>query len=84
MLALARDSAIIAGGGKYCDFDPEQVEEFISKAEARLALLSRDQYEKVLARLEFKNILDAYTARAPEGGCNAFKFTFERALKGLQ
>lgn len=84
LLAIARDTATIAGGGRYCGFDPEQVEEFIAKAEARLSVLARDDYEKVLARLEFKNLLDATSAREPAGGCAAFQPSFERALKSLQ
>ncbi|MBO6503255.1 MAG: hypothetical protein JJ850_15395 [Kordiimonadaceae bacterium] len=84
LLRLARDSAIIAGGGKYCRYDPDEIESFSARSEARLSVMARDDYEKVLARLEFKNMLDAYSAREPEGGCENFKSVFDRALKSIR
>lgn len=84
LLRVARDSAIIAGGGRYCKFDPDEIESFTARAEARLSVLARDDYEKVLARLEFKNNLDAFSARAPEGGCQAFKAIFDQALRSIR
>ncbi len=84
LLLIARDSAVIAGGGRYCKFDPDEVEALIARSEARLSLLARDDYEKVLARLEFKNILDAYSAKEPEGGCDNFQAVFEQAKRSLR
>lgn len=84
ILALARDSAIVAGGSKYCKFDDDLVEEYIAKAEARLSILAADEYEKVLARLEFKNLLDAYSVREPDLGCSEFLSVFERARRSIQ
>lgn len=84
LLQLARDSAIVAGGGRYCKFDPDEVEEFIAKAEARLSVLARDDYEKVLARLEFKNILDAYSVRAPSSSCAEFRAIFDQARRNIR
>lgn len=84
LLILARDSAIIAGGAKYCKLDPELIEDFIARTEARLSVLAKDEYEKVLARLEFKNILDTYTVRAPDQKCDEFALSFERARQNLQ
>jgi hypothetical protein len=83
ILTLARDSAIVAGGAKYCKFDDDLVEEYTAKAEARLSALAADEYEKVLARLEFKNILDAYSVRAPKLGCSEFQGIFNRALRSV-
>ena len=84
LLRIARDSAIVAGGAKYCKLDDDLVEEFIARAEARLSIMASDEYEKVLARLEFKNVLDAYTVRAPEKSCPDFSLIFERARQSLQ
>lgn len=84
LLTIARESAIIAGGGKFCNFDPDEVEEFIAKSEARLSLLAGDEYEKILARLEFKNILDAYSVREPENGCIMFRTVFDQSRKVVQ
>ncbi len=83
-MMIARDSAILAGGGRFCKFDPDEVEEFISKAEARLSLLAKDEYEKVLARLEFKNNLDAFSVKEPSGGCSDFRAVFNRARASIQ
>ncbi|WP_262695542.1 hypothetical protein [Kordiimonas aquimaris] len=84
LLLIARESAIVAGGAKYCKLDDDLVEEFIARVEARLSVLASDEYEKVLARLEFKNVLDAYSVRAPEKPCPEFTLTFERARQSLQ
>jgi len=84
LLALARESAIIAGGARFCRFDPDDIEEFTAKAEARLSSFAKDEYEKILARLEFKNILDAYTVKEPQGGCRDFRLIFDRSRKNVQ
>lgn len=84
LLRAARDSAIVAGGGRFCNFDPDEIEAFTARAEARLSVMARDDYEKVLARLEFKNMLDAYSAREPDGGCENFKSVFDQALRSIR
>ncbi len=84
LLALARDSAIIAGGARYCRYDPDEIENFTARAEARISSLAKDEYEKILARLEFKNILDAYTVKEPQGGCSDFRAVFDRSQKNVQ
>lgn len=84
LMALARESAIIAGGARFCKFDPDDIEKFSALAEARLSSLAKDEYEKVLARLEFKNILDAYTVKEPQGGCRDFRAVFDRSLRNVQ
>lgn len=83
ILTMARDSAEYAGGGKYCKLDDDMVEDFIVKVDARMAFLARDDYEKILARLEFKNLLDVYSIKEPEIGCEAFEASFLRARKAL-
>ncbi len=84
LLALARDSAIIAGGARYCRYDPDDIEDFTAKAEARISSLAKDEYEKILARLEFKNIVDAYTVKEPQGGCSDFRAVFDRSRRNVQ
>ena len=84
LLKVARDSAIVAGGGRYCKFDPDEVEEVIARSEARLSLYAKDDYEKVLARLEFKNVLDAFSVREPDGGCENFKAVFDQLLRNIR
>lgn len=84
LLALARESAVIAGGARFCKFDPDDIEDFTAKAEARLSSFAKDEYEKILARLEFKNILDAYTVKEPQGGCRDFRLVFDRSRRNVQ
>ena len=84
LMALARESAIIAGGARFCKFDPDDIENFTARAEARLSSFAKDEYEKILARLEFKNILDAYTVKEPQGGCGDFRLVFNRSLRNAQ
>lgn len=81
ILKVAKQSATIAGGATYCKLDPDDIEEFIGKAQARLALLARNDYQKVLGRIEFKNILDATSAREPRAGCEEFEDQFNTILR---
>lgn len=84
LLRAARNSALIAGGARYCKFDPDEIEAFISRAEAQLSVMARDDYEKVLARLEFKNLLDAFSVKEPEGGCDSFQSLFDQASRNIR
>lgn len=84
LLALARESAIVAGGARYCKYDPDDIEDFTAKAEAKLSSFAQDEYEKILARLEFKNILDAYSVKEPQGGCGDFRLVFDRSRRNVQ
>jgi len=81
LLTFARSSAKVAGGAQYCKADEDMIDEFIAKAEARLAILAKDDYEKVLGKLEFKNVLAGAAAREPEEGCDAFVAGFEDAVR---
>jgi hypothetical protein len=81
LLSFARSSAIIAGGAQYCKADEDMIDEFVTKAEARLAILAKDDYEKVLGKLEFKNVLAGAAAREPAEGCDAFVAGFEESVR---
>ena len=81
IMELAKTTATIAGGARFCRFDPDDIEEFISKADARIVLLARDDYQKILGRLEFKNILAATSARAPASGCEKLAIQFDTILR---
>ncbi|WP_262690482.1 hypothetical protein [Kordiimonas aestuarii] len=81
IMQVAHDSARVAGGARYCNADEELVEEYIGKSEGKIAAMAKDDYEKVVASLEFKNILTAMSAKEPEGGCREFLPTFEKAVK---
>lgn len=82
-MVAARSLATTAGSAKYCKIRDDIVEQYISNAYARLALLSKDDYEKVLARLEFKNLLAATSVREPKNGCKAFEKQFLDYMRQL-
>lgn len=83
LLLMARNAATIAGGARYCELDEDDIDEFITKVDAEIAYRSRDNYQKVLARLEFKNVLTAARAKEPEQGCKTLERTFSEALKKM-
>jgi hypothetical protein len=82
-LVAAQLLATTAGSAKYCKIRDDIVERYISNAYARLALLSKDEYEKVLSRLEFKNFLTATQVREPEIGCDKFSKQFLDYMRDL-
>ena len=81
LLQVAQQSATIAGGARYCKLDVDDIEEFIGKADARITLMARDDYQKVLGRLEFKNILAASSVREPAEGCEKLAKQFDIMLR---
>lgn len=81
IIETARQSAQLAGGARFCRVDPETIDAFIGYTDARLAVLARDDYEKVLGKLEFKNLLTAYSAKKPEGGCEALISNFNAIMR---
>jgi hypothetical protein len=81
IIQVAHDSARMAGNARFCKADEELVDEYIGRAEGKIAAMAKDDYEKVLASVEFKNIMTAMSAKAPEGGCEAFLPLFEQTVK---
>lgn len=81
LLSLAVDAGRLAGSARFCQADPDKVEAFISRMQGRLNAQSRDQVEKVLMNVEFKNQMTASSAKAPQGGCDAFLKLFDKILQ---
>ena len=82
ILETAQQGARLAGGARFCRLDPEEIDAFIGLTDARIAVLARDDYEKVLGRLEFKNLLTAFSAKKPDGGCEALIASFNTVMNG--
>ena len=82
-MVVARSGAGLAGAARYCVLDEDMVDEFITKTEGRIAALARDEFEKVVARLEFKNLLAATSATAPREGCDTFASRFRSIARAL-
>lgn len=81
IVSVARQAALLAGGARFCRIDDETIDEFIGLTDARLAVLARDDYEKVMGKLEFKNMLTAHSAKMPEGGCEALISKFNAVMR---
>ncbi|MEX0298470.1 MAG: hypothetical protein AB3N28_05330 [Kordiimonas sp.] len=81
IIDTARQSAQLAGGARFCRVDNETIDEFIGLTDARIAVLARDDYEKVLGKLEFKNMLTAHSAKMPKGGCETLIARFNAVMR---
>lgn len=73
----------VAGAARYCQLDPELREEYMAKAEARIATISQDDVELVVARIEFNNRFNLSSTRPPNGGCKQFETVFKEHLNSL-
>ncbi len=74
----ARETGYVAGAAKFCEFDQDLIESFISRAYAKLAETAVDKEDLIVARIEFSNIMSTATTKAPSDGCEDFKETFRR------
>ncbi|WCL55721.1 hypothetical protein [Gimibacter soli] len=81
LMDAVRDSARILGAAQYCDAPEDMTDEYIARAEGGFARLAKDDFEKHMARIEFKNLSAAASAKAPSDGCDAFLSRFETMLK---
>jgi hypothetical protein len=74
----AGETGVIAGGANFCKIDPELIESYISRAQARIASESRSDVELVVARITFSNTMNTSSISEPEGGCEDFADRFDR------
>ncbi len=81
LTAYVLDAAKVVGGARFCKIEVDELEEFLVIAEARLSALSRDDFEKVSGRIDFKNYSAAASGKAPEGGCEKFQKQFQDILR---
>ncbi|PCI64009.1 MAG: hypothetical protein COB37_03410 [Kordiimonadales bacterium] len=82
-MQMARQSGTIAGGAEFCRLDSDDIDAFISRTYAQIAVRSRDNFQKILARLEFKNLKVAASGKEPEGGCNKLTAQFKDILNKI-
>ena len=76
----ASRTGTIAGSATFCEMDEDVVEEYINKAQAKIASTTVDDLDLVAARIEFRNVYAASAARAPVEGCDQFARSFKRKL----
>ncbi len=81
ILNYARNNGVVAGGAKYCKVADDLLEEYIAKTNAQIAFLARDDYQKVLGRLEFKNTMTAATVKKPKTSCDDIIERFKTILR---
>lgn len=74
----ARETGYVAGAAKYCQFDQDLIESFITRAYAKLAETAVDKEDLIVARIEFSNTMSSATTKEPSDGCDDFKETFRR------
>lgn len=81
ILNYARTNGVVAGSAKYCKIADDLLEEYIAKTNAQIAFLARDDYQKVLGRLEFKNTMTAATVKKPKASCDEIEKRFKTILR---
>lgn len=84
VMQAAHEGAKLAGAARFCNVDSDLIDEFISTTHARIAMLAKDTYEKIAGRLEFKNLLDASSVKAPEEGCDLLSKNFAALVRNSQ
>lgn len=65
----ARSLAALGGGARYCGEDKDVIAEFLVKAQNQLTKMAKDNYEQTFVRVEFKNLMTAFTVKKPEKKC---------------
>ncbi len=77
----ARELAKLGGAARYCKLDSILVEEYMTKAEAQIAITANDQYEKVVARITFKDSLMVESSKKPTKDCAKIELMLKQALR---
>ncbi|MFC3050749.1 hypothetical protein [Kordiimonas pumila] len=84
LVDFAHQSGTMAGGAQFCMAEEDTLEEYIGAVEARIALLAKDDYEKIFGRLEFKNTFAVSSATEPSSGCEQHMRAFSSIIKDIQ
>ncbi len=80
LVQLAVEAGRFAGSAEYCNIDQDKVDNFISRILGRIAAQARDDTERALLRIEFKNQRTAASVKEPVAGCEVFAREFEAIL----
>ncbi|GIX16765.1 MAG: hypothetical protein KatS3mg119_0951 [Rhodothalassiaceae bacterium] len=85
LLAEAERLGLLAGQAEYCRIEADRLDDFIARAHARLATMSRkDPLAVAGARVEFNAFAALGRAEGPAEGCAAFEQAFRAAHRALQ
>lgn len=74
----AKETGYVAGSAKFCKFEEDVVEHYISRAYAKIAHEATDKEDLIVARIDFSNSLNSASSQKPRNGCEAFKEVFKR------
>ena len=74
--AFARQAGAVAGAAIFCQIDQQEQEIYLDRAQARIALSSRDEVDLVVARIAFSNEKNYASASEPDIGCKEFSRQF--------
>ena len=74
----AVETGEVAGAANFCKIDPELIESYITRAQARIASEAHDEVELVVARISFSNTMNTSSISEPAEGCEDFDERFAR------
>ena len=82
-IKTAIETGQLAGAGYFCQVNNDALDDLITLSHSRIALQAIDKVDRVVAQLEFSNNYSAWSARAPEEGCDLFRQNFIKKVKTL-
>ena len=81
VIEYARELARLGGAARYCKLDSEMIEEYMDKASAQIHMTAKDQYEKVVAHITFKDALLVESSTKPTKDCSTIEAMLKQALR---
>jgi hypothetical protein len=77
-LKWAQETGKFAGGANFCKVEHEVLEDYISRAHAKIASTALDDEDLIVARVEFNNVKSRESIQEPSNGCEKFMIIFNR------
>lgn len=74
----AIETGEVAGAAVFCEIEKDILENYITRAQAKIATESHSDVDLVVARITFTNTMNTTSIKAPAEGCKAFGERFER------
>lgn len=77
-LIWAQETGKLAGGASFCKVDPDILDDYISRAHAKIASTAADEQDLIVSRVEFNNVKTRESIEIPSVGCEKFLIIFNR------
>lgn len=74
----ALETGEVAGAAVFCEIEQDLLENYITRAQAKIATEAHSDVDLVVARISFTNTMNTTSIKAPAEGCKAFGERFER------